>query len=75
VKLIDVLTIKEWNPNAGGGAWFPLVPVVGSIIEVEKYTDTHYRWSTGHGVDCFVPLDCFVELKENTLTTWNKKEV
>ncbi len=74
MELVNILITEEWNPNARGGAWFSLIPVVGKIIAVEKYFDGHYRW-VNNGTDTVVPRSCFTEVKENCLTVWNKEEV
>jgi hypothetical protein len=78
VELVDILIIEEWNPNYRGGAWFGLRPFVGRVVEVEKHDIDrylHYRWPDGFGTDTVVPMSCFVEVEENCLTIWNKKEI
>ena len=57
-EIVSATIIKTWNPNENGGAhFFPETPEVGKTIQIEKYSDDHYRWVEGY-VDTRVPLDC-----------------
>jgi hypothetical protein len=67
-KKLKVKITKLWNPNDGGGVWFPVEPKIGDIIEIEQYTTRRlgrehitYRWCPKNtAVCCKVPKDCFI---------------